>query len=44
MASKGRISIDHQSTLGCISIDHSHNVQKKDEACFKMLIKGDTAF
>jgi hypothetical protein len=44
VASKGRISIDQQNTLGRISIDHSHNVHKKDGAFFEMLNNGDTVF
>jgi hypothetical protein len=44
VAAKGLISIDQQNALGLISIDHSHNVYKKDEALFEMLINGDEAF
>jgi hypothetical protein len=29
---------------GLISIGHAHNVDKKDEAFFEMLINGDKAF
>jgi hypothetical protein len=43
VAAKGLISIDQQKTLGLISIDHSHNVHKRDEAFFEMLINGDEA-
>jgi hypothetical protein len=35
IASKDRISIDQQITLGRISIDYSHNVHKKDKAFLK---------